>query len=52
MTIAALLVIGFVSRFFMFGYPNQAVFDEVYFGKFVGAYFSGAYYFAAVYKFS
>ncbi len=45
MAIAGLLVIGFVSRFFMFGYPNQAVFDEVYFGKFVGAYFSGAYYF-------
>lgn len=43
--IASLLTLGFISRFFLFGYPNQAVFDEVYFGKFVGAYFSGAYYF-------
>ncbi|QQS26833.1 phospholipid carrier-dependent glycosyltransferase [bacterium] len=43
--IAVLLVASFVSRFYLFGYPNQIVFDEVYFGKFVGAYFSGQYYF-------
>lgn len=43
--ICTLLVLGFATRFYLFGYPNQAVFDEVYFGKFVGAYFSGQYYF-------
>ncbi|MDQ5944319.1 MAG: Dolichyl-phosphate-mannose--protein mannosyltransferase [Patescibacteria group bacterium] len=43
--IGVLLTLGFTTRFFLFGYPNQAVFDEVYFGKFVGAYFSGQYYF-------
>lgn len=44
-SIAILLALGFATRFYLFGYPNQAVFDEVYFGKFVGAYFSGQYYF-------
>lgn len=44
-SIAILLTLGFVTRFFLFGYPNQTVFDEVYFGKFVGAYYSGNYFF-------
>lgn len=43
--VASLIVAGFATRFFLFGYPNQTVFDEVYFGKFVSAYFTGNYYF-------
>lgn len=43
--IIGLLTLGFITRFFLFGYPSSAVFDEVYFGKFVGNYFSGSYFF-------
>lgn len=40
-----LLVLGFVSRFAFIWHPNQVVFDEVHFGKFVSAYFTGNYFF-------
>lgn len=43
--ITILLIGGLLTRFWLFGYPNQTVFDEVYFGKFVSAYFTGNYYF-------
>ncbi|MEI6481507.1 MAG: phospholipid carrier-dependent glycosyltransferase, partial [Candidatus Saccharibacteria bacterium] len=44
-TIILLLGLGFVTRFWLFGYPNQAVFDEVYFGKFVTGYYTHQYFF-------
>lgn len=40
-----LIVVSFITHFWMFGFPNQAVFDEVYFGKFVGGYFTHSYFF-------
>lgn len=40
-----LLVLGFVSRFALIWHPNQVVFDEVHFGKFVSGYFTGNYFF-------
>ena len=43
--IAVLLALGLATRLFMLSHPNQVVFDEVHFGKFVNAYFTGAYYF-------
>ncbi|MCC7543798.1 phospholipid carrier-dependent glycosyltransferase [bacterium] len=44
-SVLALLILGFASRFWLFGYPNQAVFDEVYFGKFANAYYLHSYFF-------
>lgn len=44
-SIVLLLTLGFITRFWLFGYPNQTVFDEVYFGKFVSSYFTGQYFF-------
>jgi dolichyl-phosphate-mannose-protein mannosyltransferase len=43
--ITIVLVLGFFSRFLFFGHPNQTVFDEVHFGKFVSAYYTHQYYF-------
>lgn len=40
-----LLAAGFATRFWMLANPNQVVFDEVHFGKFATAYFTGEYYF-------
>lgn len=40
-----LLALGLLTRFWLFGYPNTAVFDEVYFGKFVSAYYTHSYFF-------
>jgi dolichyl-phosphate-mannose-protein mannosyltransferase len=40
-----LVFLGLLSRFLFIWYPPQVVFDEVHFGKFVSAYFSGEYYF-------
>lgn len=40
-----LLVGGLVSRFIFIWHPNEVVFDEVHFGKFFSAYFTGNYYF-------
>lgn len=39
------LILGFVSRFALVWHPNQVVFDEVHFGKFVSGYFTGEYFF-------
>lgn len=44
-SVLALVILGFATRFWLFGYPNQAVFDEVYFGKFANAYYLHNYFF-------
>ncbi len=41
----ALLGLGLLTRFAFFGQPRQAVLDEVYFGKFINAYYTHEYYF-------
>lgn len=43
--IALLLILGIATRFYHFSQPNQIVFDEIYFSKFVTDYFKGEYYF-------
>ncbi len=40
-----LAVLSFTIHFAFLSYPSQVVFDEVHFGKFVAAYFTGQYYF-------
>lgn len=40
-----IIFLAFFTRLFFLIYPSEVVFDEVYFGKFVSAYFSGKYYF-------
>jgi len=40
-----LAVLAFIVHFVFLSHPAQVVFDEVHFGKFVGAYFTGKYYF-------
>ena len=40
-----ILVVSAVVHFAYFGYPNQTVFDEVHFGKFITGYFTGEYFF-------
>jgi len=40
-----LLGLGLLTHFAFFGYPNQTVFDEVHFGKFVSGYYTGEYFF-------
>ena len=43
--IIVLLTLALVTRFWNLGAPAEVVFDEVHFGKFVSAYFTGEYYF-------
>ncbi|MBX4197889.1 phospholipid carrier-dependent glycosyltransferase [Candidatus Parcubacteria bacterium] len=40
-----LLLLSVGTHFSYFGYPEQVVFDEVYFGRFVRLYQHGQYYF-------
>lgn len=40
-----LLVCSLLAHFLFLSYPNQIVFDEVYFGQFVNSYFNHQYYF-------
>jgi len=40
-----LAVLAFIVHLAFLSHPAQVVFDEVHFGKFVGAYFTGQYYF-------
>ncbi len=40
-----LLIAGLATHSLFFGHPNQTVFDEVHFGKFVSGYYTGEYYF-------
>jgi len=43
--IILLLFLALVTRFYWINQPNEVVFDEVHFGKFVSAYFTGEYVF-------
>ena len=38
-------VVSVVTNFIFFGHPNETVFDEVHFGKFITGYFTHEYYF-------
>lgn len=40
-----LILVSVGVHFAFFGRPNETVFDEVHFGKFVSAYYTGEYYF-------
>ncbi len=40
-----LLTISVATHFAFFGHPNQIVFDEVHFGKFISGYYTHQYYF-------
>ncbi|HEX3036041.1 MAG TPA: phospholipid carrier-dependent glycosyltransferase [Thermodesulfobacteriota bacterium] len=40
-----LLVLGFVRQFALIWHPQEVVFDEVHFGKFVSGYLTGEYFF-------
>ena len=41
----ALFIVSAILHFGWIGHPNEAVFDEVHFGKFVSGYLTGEYYF-------
>ena len=43
--VVILLAFGLTTHFLFFGHPNQTVFDEVHFGKFVSGYYTHEYYF-------
>ncbi len=43
--IITLLALGLLTRFMFFGHPNETVFDEVHFGKFISGYYTGEYFF-------
>ena len=40
-----ILVLSIATHFAFFGLPDETVFDEVHFGKFVSGYYTGEYYF-------
>ena len=40
-----LILLGIGTHFAFFGHPNQTVFDEVHFGKFISGYYTHKYYF-------
>lgn len=40
-----LILVSIAVHFAFFGHPNETVFDEVHFGKFVSAYYTHEYYF-------
>ncbi len=43
--VIAILALSIVTHFAFFGYPNETVFDEVHFGKFISGYFTHEYFF-------
>ena len=43
--ILILLILASVTRFLYLGHPNEVVFDEVYFAKWVTNYYNGQFYF-------
>ncbi|KKU43689.1 MAG: Glycosyl transferase family 39 [Parcubacteria group bacterium GW2011_GWA2_46_7] len=45
LVVFVLTIFGLVLHLGFLSYPNETVFDEVHFGKFASAYFTGAYYF-------
>ncbi len=40
-----ILAVSIATHFAFFGHPNQTVFDEVHFGKFISGYYTHEYYF-------
>lgn len=40
-----LITLGFLTHFIYFGHPNETVFDEVHFGKFISGYYTHEYFF-------
>src|SRR3989344_9156828 len=40
-----LLGLGLATHFIFFSHPNQTVFDEVHFGKFISGYYTREYFF-------
>ena len=40
-----IIFLGLGTHFIFFGHPNQTVFDEVHFGKFISGYYTHEYYF-------
>ncbi|MBI4158568.1 MAG: phospholipid carrier-dependent glycosyltransferase [Candidatus Yanofskybacteria bacterium] len=44
-SIFIILALSFATHLAFFGHPNETVFDEVHFGKFVSGYYTGEYYF-------
>src|SRR3989344_3587357 len=44
-SIIILILVSVGVHFAFFGHPNETVFDEVHFGKFVSAYYTHQYYF-------
>ena len=40
-----LAVLGFLTRFFYLGFPNQVVFDETHYGKYVSGYLTNTHFF-------
>ncbi len=40
-----IFIVSSITHLFMFGYPREAVFDEVYFAPFVSSYFTHSYFF-------
>lgn len=43
--IAIILVSSLLTHFLFYGHPNETVFDEVHFGKFISGYFTHEYFF-------
>ena len=40
-----ILGLSLITHFLFFGHPNETVFDEVHFGKFISGYFTHEYFF-------
>ncbi len=40
-----ILAVSLLTHFLFFGHPNETVFDEVHFGKFISGYYTHQYYF-------
>jgi dolichyl-phosphate-mannose-protein mannosyltransferase len=43
--VLVIILSSLLTHFLFFGHPNETVFDEVHFGKFISGYFTGEYFF-------
>ena len=43
--IIIILTLSLLTRFIFFGHPNETIFDEVHFGKFISGYYTREYFF-------